>query len=190
VDFHYRLFRRQFTRFGSVSFLTLVIGLAFAALPPLFVEAENAVRNDAQTPIRISANDLEIDTQSNRVIFSGNARADQGQTRISADTLTVFYKKGGDDGSAVAADSIELIQARGNVRIEMDNYTAVSQAADYFVDQRKLVVSGPDTKVINDRMEISSGRITYLRNEGKILFDKNGEKQVQAVINASERGLN
>lgn len=139
--------------------------------------------------IRITADNLKVNTQSNQAVFSGNAKAVQGSTHLSADRLTISYRKESQD-TDTTSDTIDMILAEGNVRIEMDDGIAVADKAEYFAGERKLVLSGPGTKVINTQGEMNCGMIVYLRDQGTMECRKDGDQQVKAVIKTTERGLN
>ena len=110
---------------------------------------------------------------------------------VTADRLTIFYGKGnGDMEAGLGPNSFDKIEAEGHVRIDMDNRTAVSDKATYDGARRVLVLSGPGTKMVSGKDEISGSKITLYRETGQVVITGSGDSQVKATIHSSERGLN
>ena len=120
--------------------------------------------------------------------FSGNVRAVQGDTEVTADRLKLFY---GSQAAATAATSdIEKIEAYGHVRITFDNKVAVGDQAIYITSERKLILQGPGSKVISGQDEIAGSKITFYRNDGRVILDSDAGNRVKAIIHSDQRGLN
>jgi len=140
-------------------------------------------------PIEITADKLVTDNQKRSALFSGNVTAVQGDTRLTADELTIFYKSKSAQGSAGSND-IERLEARGHVRIMFDNKLAVSNQAVYIIEERKLVLEGPGSKVVSDQDEVTGTKITFYRNEGRMALEGDDQNRVKVVIHSDQRGLN
>ncbi len=140
-------------------------------------------------PIEITADKLVTDNQKRSARFSGNVTAVQGDTRLTADQLTIFYKSNTAEGSAGTND-IERLEARGHVRIMFDNRLAVSNQAVYIIGERKLILEGPESKVVSGQDEITGTKITFYRNDGRMALEGDDQNRVKAVIHSDQRGLN
>jgi lipopolysaccharide export system protein LptA len=147
-------------------------------------------------PIRITSDKLVTDNQKRTAVFSGHVTAVQGDTKLTADRLTIFYKSLNGEPSNGASD-IEHLEAQGQVRIAFDNKLAVSNQAVYIIEERKLTLEGPQSKVVSGQDEVSGSRITFFRNEGRMIIESDHGKQenshdnqVKAVIHSDQRGLN
>ena len=163
----------------------LIAGLALRAR---LYAAEPALK--AQTePIRITSDKLVTDNQKRTAIFSGHVTAVQGDTKLTADQLTIFYKSLSGEPSNGASD-IERLEARGQVRIAFDNKLAVSNQAVYIIEERKLTLEGPQSKIVSGQDEVTGTRITFFRNDGRMIIESNHDNQVKAVIHSDQRGLN
>jgi len=152
--------------------------------------AEETAKPVKGDPIRITADKLVTDNAKRSAQFSGNVKAVQGDTVITADRLTIFYKSGGGSSSATSGSNIERLEAEGQVRIEFDNKVAVSNQAVYIIAERKLVLSGPGSKVVSGQDEISGSKITFFRDDGRVALEGDDKNRVNAIIHSDHRGLN
>lgn len=141
--------------------------------------------------IRITAERLVSDSEARFAEFSGNVKATQGDTVITADQLKIFYKSDpkGKTGGSPGEESIDKIVANGNVKIDFENRVAVAQHAVYITETRILVLSGADSKITSGTDYISGEKITYYRTDGKIIVEGSSDKQVEAVIHSGEKGI-
>ena len=145
-------------------------------------------------PIRITADKLVSDGRTNSAQFTGSVRAVQGQSILTADSLTLIFDSKGDQGgtseSAEGSANIKRIEAQGNVRIEFDNRVAVGEQAVYITDERKLVLKGPGAKVISGKDEVVGSTITFYRDDGRVSMEGDGKNRVKAIIHSGQGGLN
>ena len=170
----------------GLAMVVLIAGLT-AAAPAFAADAENPGKAD---PIRITSDKLVTDNAKRSARFSGNVKAVQGDTVITADQLTVFFKSGGSTTSKISNNNIERLLAEGHVRIEFDNKVAVSNQAVYIMAERKLILSGPGSKVISGQDEISGSKITFFRDDGRVMLESDGQHRVNAIIHSDHQGLN
>ena len=140
-------------------------------------------------PIRITADKLVTDNSVRTAEFSGNVKAVQGDTEVLAQRLKLFYGDSAGGASAASGD-IERIEAYGEVKITFDNKVAVSDQAIYITDTRKLILQGPGSKVTSGKDEIVGSKITFFRNDGRVILDGDTDNRVKAIIHSSQRGLN
>ena len=141
--------------------------------------------------IRITAERLISDSEARFAEFTGNVKATQGDTVITADQLKIFYKSGpkGETDGSPGEGSIDKIVADGNVKIHFENRVAVARHAVYTTETRVLVLSGAGSKVTSGTDYISGEKITYRRIDGKIVVEGSSDKQVEAVIHPGEKGI-
>jgi lipopolysaccharide export system protein LptA len=183
---------RPYSRPGA--FLMLRLCLAAAAVGLLAVPHGRAQETASQSkgdPIRITADKLVTDNDKRSAQFSGNVKAVQENTVITTDRLTIFYKS--EKSSSTTSqpnNNIEKLIAEGHVRIEFDNKVAVSNQAVYIISERKLVLSGPGSKVVSGQDEISGSRITFYRDDGRVALEGDGKERVKAIIHSDQGGLN
>jgi lipopolysaccharide export system protein LptA len=170
-------------------FLALAAGLIAGTLCGLPVRAAGQEPQTPPIPIEITADELVTISKNHAAVFSGNVTAAQGDTRMTSDKLTIFYKSGAGDESA-AANNIERLEALGHVRIWFDNKLAVSNHAVYIIGERKLVLEGPESKVVSGKDEITGSKITFYRDDGRMTLESDDSSRVKAVIHSEQRGLN
>ena len=91
-----------------VRLLTMPIFIVFWAISVLASEpgvAETKEQTDPSTPVHITSDSVKSDHNMRWVEFIGNARAAQQDVVITADSIKIFYKPGGD--TAEVTSSIE-----------------------------------------------------------------------------------
>lgn len=139
--------------------------------------------------IRIASDLLTTDDEKGYAEFTGNVRAVQGSTVILSDTLKVFYKEGAGDSQKLAASpgAVQKIVASGNVKINFDNKTAVSDRAEYITDTQVVILSGDNTKVTTADESISGAKITLYRADGRVKVESGKGRRVEAILYDSER---
>jgi lipopolysaccharide export system protein LptA len=174
-------------RLKSTVLIAAAGALLSAAWPILAQETAPASK---RAPIRITADKLVTDNQKRSAEFSGNVKAVQENTLITTDRLTLFYSEQGGPSPSDTPNRIERMEASGRVRIEFDNKVAVSNQAVYIISERKLVLSGPESKVVSGLDEISGSKITFYRDSGQVALEGDGENRVKAIIHSGNKGLN
>jgi len=141
-----------------------------------------------KSKIHIVADTLTADSQSNFAEFKGNVRASQEETVIIADSLKIYYKQG--QGSTPGASAITKIVAAGNVKITLDEKVAVTQKAVYTAKTRVMVLSGPNSKITSGKDSLSGEKITYYRDDGRVLVESGKNQRVEAVFFSGGKGIN
>lgn len=141
--------------------------------------------------IHVSAETLMVDSEARYAEFTGNVRATQGNTVITAGTLKIFYQQtSGSKGKfAEAEGAIEKIVAERHVKIKLDDKVAVTEQAVYTTKDRILVLSGPNSKITSQKDSISGSEITFYRADGRIKVEGGQGKPVEAVFYPGESGI-
>ncbi len=102
--------------------------------------------HDAALPIEITADALSVAQAEQTAVFSGSVVATQGELRLSADNLRVYYRGGNAPGTANAAGAaggaISKIDATGNVAIVSATESAKGEWAVYDVDSGQITMGG------------------------------------------------
>ena len=129
-------------------------------------------------PIKITANQLEADNNTKKIVFAGEVRAIQDDIVIDCQTLTVTYVGEGDEKGE---QSIQRITAEGNVIITQQKRTITGERAEYFRQEEKIVVTGnPIAKEENN--QIKGSRIIYFIKEKRSIMEGSESKQVEAIF--------
>ncbi len=157
---------------------------------PVFAQAPSPASGETNK-IHINADNLSVDAKTTYLEFTGNVTATQEDTVITADSLKIFYDSAVQKETRITPNenSIKKIIAAGHVKIEFDNRVAVTKRAVYNTENRILVLTGKDSKVMTQGSYISGEKITVNRNNGRITFERGNKEPVTAVIQAGEKGL-
>jgi len=181
--------RQKHTRTLALWCLLLMMGLTSAAAAP----ADDKKGDAGKTPpIHITADKMVNDNNKRTIEFTGHVRVVQGETTITADRMLLVYKGSGagDTANGSTAGNVDIIEAHGHVRIEMDNRVAESAKAVYTTKNKQLVLSGPGSRVISGQDVVEGSVITFYRETGNVKIDGDGKNQVKAIIRSDQMGLN
>ena len=169
----------------------LIMAILFS-IPALAILSAHAETPAAKPPeskiIHVTADKLITASGARSAEFIGNVRATQGDATITADRMQIFYQSG--KTQEVGTQSVRKMIARGNVKIMMEDKTAVAPQAVYTTADSILVLSGPGSKLISGKNTISGQKITLDRANGGITVERGKEKRVEAVIFSEDGGLN
>lgn len=121
------------------------LGLLMAALaaPGLAAaQTPGALSYDTAQPIHVESDSLEVREEGRTAIFTGHVTAVQGDLKLSASEIRVYYRHP-EGGQAGGTDGlIARIDANGAVTISTRDETASGEWAIYDVDQRILTLGG------------------------------------------------
>ncbi len=132
--------------------------------------AERGVR-----PIEVSADRLSADNVRDSVTFEGNVVARQGDVTMHANRLFAEYDR--------RTNSIERIEAEGNVRFVQEDREARSPRATFFNLEQRVVLSGGAT-LRQGANTLQGDAITiFLQDNRAVVTGSEGGGRVRAVIN-------
>ncbi|MBY0406678.1 MAG: hypothetical protein K2Q01_03230 [Rickettsiales bacterium] len=148
-------------------------------------------KRDNHTPIEVTADSLEVLQEDSKAIFNGHVVAIQGDLRLTAETMTVYYAKRSVEGSVPEKtrkedeeNAIKKIEADGGVFLATPAETASGSTAVYDVDEQEIRLNG---KVVLTRgknvLEGDSLVYNFATGKSKIASnaatntDKNGTEQ-------------
>jgi len=151
-------------------------------------KAKSSQETDA---IKITSDRLIANRDSSWAEFSGNVRATQGDTVLTANSLKIYYRESmvQNTASSGAQGAVEKIVATGNVKIHFDGRLAESDQAVYTTGTRILVLSGAKSKVTSGKNSVSGKTITVDRNDDRITVEGGKETRVEAVIFSGKNGI-
>ncbi|MEM8788233.1 MAG: lipopolysaccharide transport periplasmic protein LptA [Pseudomonadota bacterium] len=92
--------------------------------------------HDASLPVQISADALDVSQADARATFTGGVVVGQGELRLAADEITVFYS------GETATGRVTRMEAAGNVTLTNGAESAEAQAASYDVASGIVDMSG------------------------------------------------
>jgi lipopolysaccharide export system protein LptA len=122
--------------------LRLVVGAMLCGVLPLWTAAAQELiptsQHDTTLPIEITADALEVEQEAQRAIFTGAVDVIQGDVRLNADRLVVYYS----DQEAAEQNAIYRIDVEGNVRFATPSETAKGDTGSYDVDAGIIELNG------------------------------------------------
>ncbi len=173
----------------------------FAGLPVLVVlwvfaffamaQDNPAVKSipETENPIRITADSLITDPRNKTAEFSGHVLVTQDDTTITSDKLKVYYKKDTQSGPTSGMDAIVRMVAQGVVKIVLGDTVAHTEHAEYIADRGIVVLTGPNSRIVDGNNSISGQKITLYRDDRRIHVAGTQEKPVEAFFYSDENIL-
>lgn len=95
-------------------------------------------RHDASAPVEVTSERLDLDQAAGTAVFSGSVRVGQGELRLAADRVQVFY----DEDSQPGAGPIQRLVATGNVTVATGSEAAEANEATYEVASGRVDMQG------------------------------------------------
>lgn len=143
--------------------------------------AEKPQEKKPPAPIQIESDHMLSNQKENSVFFSGKVEAEQGDVIIHADEMTVYYTSsnatmGDKTGTGTETSrKIQRLWAVGNVEITKEEWVATGDTAEYFEDERKVVLIG-NTKVWQDNNLVTGDKFIMYLDEGKSIVERSTQK--------------
>ncbi len=116
----------------------------------------------ASAPITIEADHMTSLEEDNNVLFSGNVDAAQGDVRIRADKMTVYYTPAADGKK----QEVKRLKCTGNVEITKDEWLGTGETMNYLAKDRKVILSG-GARAWQDKNLVTGETIIYYLDEGR-----------------------
>ena len=146
---------------------TRLAAAAVAALVPGLAAGQGAqvpfggLSHDATLPVEITSDALELDQAAGTAVFTGAVRVGQGELRLAADRLEVFYA----DAAGSGTGAVERMLATGNVTLTNGAEAAEADRAAYEVASGIIEMQG-DVLLTQGRNALASERLTIDLNAG------------------------
>ena len=157
----------------------LTAGAALAA-DQSKVKATDAEPQD--TPIIITAEQLESDNKAKYAEFTGNVKATQADFVITSDKLRIYYR--GELLNAEQKESneevLKKIVASGNVKITTDQYIANTETLEYDTALMTIILTGENSTVIDGKNSITGSKIILYQKDGRIQVLGSKKKRIKA----------
>lgn len=162
-----------------VTTAALITGAAFAADNP---KAETSDAKPENTPIIITAEQLDSDNKAKFAEFIGNVKAIQADFVITSDKLRIYYrgellnteKKGNDE------EALKKIVATGNVTITSDQFIAKTETLEYDTASMTIILTGENSTVINGKNSLTGSKIILYQKDGRVKVLGSKNKRIKA----------
>ncbi len=140
----------------------LALGCAVPAL------AQSGPRHNADQPVDIHSDRIELSDRENRAVFVGKVHAVQGDMTIDSARMTVAYRK-----AAPNADpEIQRIDASGGVTVVDPGERAKGSFGIYDLDRRLVTLIG-DVALTRGDNTVNGARLVIDLNTGRSTVDGN-----------------
>lgn len=146
--------------------LTMAVGLAAIPLASLALaqESVSALKgHNADAPIDVAADRIEVQDRSDRAVFAGNVHVRQAALTLDTARLTVAY-------TASGGVQIRRLDASGGVTVKSPSETARGNFGIYDLD-RKLITLVGDVQLNRGGSQINGQRLTIDLNSGRAVVD-------------------
>ncbi|MDQ2090358.1 lipopolysaccharide transport periplasmic protein LptA [Marimonas arenosa] len=121
-------------------FLRSLIVASALTLLPVAALAQGAkiafgnVQQDTSQPVEVTADNLDVNQNDGTAIFTGNVLIGQGEMRLSAPKVRIYYNEDG--------DRIEKMKASGGVTLVSGDDAAEAAEAEYNIDAGLILMRG------------------------------------------------
>lgn len=180
-------------RFGHrfQSIITLQTPIIVAAIIWTFHTAtaieppHQKAKNSETKGIRITSEKLVARIDAGEIVYSGNVKAQQPGTVITAEHLRIIYDPDTvrDKDGSLRAEAIRKIIAQGRVKIVSKNIVAEADKAVYTINSAVLVLTGNPSRVTRDDILITGSKFTLKRSDGTLTVEGEGERRVRTIFN-------
>ena len=161
--------------FATATFIT---GAASAADKS---KAETSPKPE-NTPIIITAEQLDSDNKAKFAEFIGNVKATQEDFVITSDKLRIYYKgellntekKGNDE------EVLKKIVATGNVNVTTDQYIAKTETLEYDTVAMTIILTGENSTVLSGKNSITGSKIIIYQKDGRVKVLGSKKKRIKA----------
>jgi len=154
-------------------------------------------KHDSRAPVEVTSDSLEVLQQENKAVFSGHVVAIQGEVRLKADKMTVYYAKPDDKTAKKSektnekspANAIDKIDADGNVFLSTAMETASGTKGIYDVKKQEINLIG-GVVLTRGQNVLKGDNLTYNFGTGKSILsagtgstpDGKGKERVRALF--------
>lgn len=119
--------------------------------------------HNADAPIDVAANRIEVQERADRAVFVGDVRVRQASLTLDTARLTVAY-------SSAGGIQIRRLDASGGVVVRSPSETARGNFGIYDLD-RKLITLVGDVQLSRGGSQIAGQRLTIDLNSGRAVVD-------------------
>lgn len=114
--------------------------------------SQDTAQVNAALPVEATADDLQVSSDANSAVFSGNAKVVQGVLDLRADTITVFFEED--------VRNIRTVKAFGQVKFTNGEETAEAQSAQF--DVVSQVITFTNNVILRQTQTVLTGdKLTY-----------------------------
>lgn len=151
---------------GATGFALTSLALLATGAGGDAARAQSLANHNSNAPVDISANSIEVQDRSDRVVISGNVRVNQAGLTLTAARMTVAYTRQG-------GTEINRLDATGGVVVAKGDERATGNVAIYDLDRRLITMVG-NVELRQRGNRLSGGRLLIDLNSGRATVDGRG----------------
>lgn len=142
-------------------------------------------------PISFSADKIISNLQEKTVILTGKAFISQTDRQINADQITIVFSdtKKNSGNEKTPSRQIDKLTARGNVTIIMGTRKAVTQTAVFTASDKKLTLTGEDSRISGPEGELICNMITVDQSRSVSECTGGGKSRASGLIFSDKNGF-
>jgi lipopolysaccharide export system protein LptA len=140
-----------------------LMALSLASSAPAQESVSALKGHNADAPIDVAADRIEVQDRSDRAVFAGNVHVKQAALTLDTARLTVAYSSGG-------GIQIRRLDASGGVTVKSPSETARGNFGIYDLD-RKLITLVGAVQLNRGGSQINGQRLTIDLNSGRAVVD-------------------
>ncbi len=151
---------------GMSRISSIAAGLAAISLASLAVAQEpvSALKgHNADAPIDVAADRIEVQDRADRAIFAGNVRVRQASLSLDTERLTVAYSSGG-------GIQVRRLDAAGGVVVRSPSETARGNFGIYDLDKKLITLVG-DVQLNRGGSRVMGSRLVIDLESGRAVID-------------------
>ena len=123
--------------------------------------------HNADAPVDVTADRIEVQDRADRAIFAGNVHVTQAELTLDTSRLTVAYSGGQSQPGGV---QIRRLDAAGGVVVHSPSETAKGDFGIYDLD-RKLITLIGNVQLLRDKNLVSGARLVIDLDSGRAVID-------------------
>ncbi|MBF0274987.1 MAG: lipopolysaccharide transport periplasmic protein LptA [Nitrospinae bacterium] len=151
--------------------------ILFSIICLSFLGQTTYAEENENIPINITSDRLISDNKSKLITFVGNVKATRDDMVINSDRIEI---KRDDSGKG-----IDLIVARGNVKVNMNEKYATGEKAVYYEKEKKIVLTG-NPRSWEGKNVIVGNEMIFFIDEDKVVVKQSKKKQVNVIFYPKE----
>lgn len=151
--------------------LFLATAALIAAAPAFGQAAISSLKgHNANAPVDVSADRIELQDRADRAVFSGNVKVRQGDMTLDAQRMTVAYARPSAAPGGKGDPQVQRIDASGGVVVTSPTETARGQFGIYDLNRRIITLIG-GVSLVRGPSNVNGSRLIIDLNTGRSTVD-------------------
>lgn len=120
-----------------------------------------------RTPVQILADEAEFDDKNQQVRYKGNVVVNDNGMKLTCEQMTVYLTKKKEISRILAKEDVVIVRSVRNKKGELEQMTAISDEAEYFQKDEKVILRG-NAELERGTEKLKSNQITFYRNSSVV----------------------